>query len=406
MRAQIAFNLAANGIGDYFTLDDVTKGVLDNTTYLLAGDVLVDVTNDLRAVQVRRGRSRTLEKFTAGNANLTLDNRDRAYDPLNTSSPYYGSLVPRKEVRIDVDGYNIFVGNVEDWNYGYTLTGDSVAEPSCVDGLAYIASQSLTGGTAVSQTTGARASAVLDLISWPSTTRSISTGQATLGADVRAEGVNALEYLTKVALSDPGAFFISRDGRATFRDRADLQAFSTSTATFGGTATGAVPFIDIGVVYGTEEMTNQADVVWVSGSAIGGTATANDLTSQASYGVMDATYDTLLASASDASALATYIVNAYGQPRYRIDKITVRLDALTGDQRNTVLGLDLGSVATVNWTPNAVGSAISQPVVIDGIEHSATPAQHDITFTLSETQVAFILDDSTFGVLDDDSLGF
>ena len=70
MRAQIAFDLAANGVGDFFTLDDTTKGVFENATYLLAGDVLVDVTDTLRSVQIRRGRSRTLEKFTAGNANL------------------------------------------------------------------------------------------------------------------------------------------------------------------------------------------------------------------------------------------------------------------------------------------------------------------------------------------------
>lgn len=406
MRAQIAFNLAANGVGSYFTLDDATKGVFENVTYLLAGDVLVDVTSDLRSVQIRRGRSRTLEKFTAGNANLVLDNRDRAYDPLNTSSPYYGSLVPRKEVRIDVDGTYLFVGNVEDWNYNYSVSGDSVAEPSCVDGMSYIANQTLSAGTAAAQATGARTGAILDLIGWPSTTRAISTGQATLGADVRAENTNALEYLTKVALSDPGAFFVSADGKATFRDRLDAQTFTTSSATFGGTAVGAIPFIDIGVVYGTEEMTNRADVTWMSGAAVGGTATASDTTSQTAYGVIDATYATLLASQSDAQTLADYIVGTYAQPRYRLDRITVRLTGLDSAKKSTVLALDLGSVATVNWTPNDTGSAISQAVVIDGIEHSATPSIHDVTFTLSETQVAFILDSTTFGTLDDDSLGF
>lgn len=406
MRAQIAFNLAANGVGSYFTLDDATKGVFENVTYLLAGDVLVDVTNDLRSVQVRRGRSRTLDKFTAGNANLVLDNRDRAYDPLNTASAYYGSLVPRKEVRIDVDGTYLFVGNVEDWNYNYSVNEDSVAEPSCVDGLAYMASQTLAAGTAAAQATGARVGAVLDLIGWPSTTRAVSTGQATLGADVRDANTNALDYLTKVSLSDPGAFFVSADGKATFKDRNDLQTFTDSGAVFGGTATGAIPFIDIAVVYGTEEMVNDAAVTWMSGAAVGGTATATDATSQTAYGVIDATYATLLASQSDAQTLADYIVGTYSQPRYRVDRVTVRLGALSTSQRAAVLALDLGSTATITWTPNGVGTAISQPVVIDGIEHSATPAVHDVTFTLSETQVSFVLDSATFGVLDDDSLGF
>jgi hypothetical protein len=403
MRVQIAFDLAANGIGDFFTLDDTTKGVLDGATYLLAGDVLVDVTGTVRAVQVRRGRSRTLEKFTAGNANVTLDNRDRSYDPTNADSPYYGSLVPRKEVRIDVDGAYLFVGNVEDWNYSYSLSGDSIAEPSCVDGLAYIATQTLPAGTATSQLTGARIGAVLNTISWPAATLSISTGNATLAADVVADGANALDYLQQVALSEPGAFFMSSDGMATFLDRTDLQAPADTGVVFGD---GGIPFTDIGVVYGTEEMTNQASVTWSAGTAIGGTAVADDLTSQAAYGVMESAYTTLLSSALQADDLADWLVGQYAQPRYRVDRLTVRLDGLLGSQVNDVLGLDLGSVVQVTWTPNALGSAVSQVVFIDGIEHSATPAQHDVTFTLSETQAAFILDSEEFGLLDQDSLAF
>lgn len=600
MRVQIAFDLAANGIGDFFTLDDTTKGVLDGATYLLAGDVLVDVTSDVRAVQVRRGRSRTLEKFTAGNANLVLDNRDRAYDPLNgpiiggtrtnlytnpsfevdtagwgfnsasagvrstaqsyagsaallltangganfgafvstrlpvtaglaytgsayvrdintanqyrlifewydsggtfisnsvgpntsvtsaswtrvsytatapvgatsafvsvysaglpasstqayfdaylceqsstlgayfdgsyadpsisvnskswtgtahsststlvwnsyAGSPYYGSIVPRKEVRIDVDGNYLFTGNIEDWNFSYSLSEDSTAEPSCVDGMAWIASRTLPAGTATSQATGARVGAVLDLISWPAPTRAISTGQATLAADVRADDVNALDYLNTVALSDPGAFFVSKEGMATFRDRADLQTLNDSGVIFG---TGGIPFTGIEVVYGTEEMTNQANVVWSAGTAVGGTAVGNDLTAQAAYGVMDATYTTLLSSATQAEDLADWLVGQYGQPRYRVDRLQVRLDGLTGTQVNDVLGLELGDAVQVIWTPNSMGSAVSQYVSIDGIEHSATPAMHDVTFTLSQTQAAFLLDSSSLGVLDTNALGF
>jgi hypothetical protein len=403
MRVQIAFDLAANGIGDFFTLDDTTKGVLDGATYLLAGDVLVDVTSTVRSVQVRRGRSRTLEKFTAGNANVTLDNRDRSYDPTNVDSPYYGSLVPRKEVRIDVGGVYLFVGNVEDWNYSYSLSGDSIAEPSCVDGLAYIATQTLPAGTATSQLTGARIGAVLNTISWPAATRSISTGNATLAADVVADGANALDYLQQVALSEPGSFFMSSDGMATFLDRTDLQSLSDTGVVFGD---GGIPFTDIGVVYGTEEMTNQASVTWSAGTAVGGTAVSDDLTSQAAYGVMESAYTTLLSSATQADDLADWLVGQYAQPRYRVDRLTVRLDGLLGSQVNDVLGLDLGSVVQVTWTPNALGSAVSQSVFIDGIEHSATPAQHDVTFTLSETQAAFILDSSELGVLDQDPLAF
>ena len=54
MKVQVAFDLSANGIGNYFTLNDSTRGVLDGATYVLAGDVLVDLTDRVRSVQVKR----------------------------------------------------------------------------------------------------------------------------------------------------------------------------------------------------------------------------------------------------------------------------------------------------------------------------------------------------------------
>jgi hypothetical protein len=402
MKVEIAFDLAANGQGSWFTLDDTTKGELDNTTYLLAGDVLVDVTSDARAVQVRRGRSRTLDKFTAGNANITLDNRDRSYDPTNVDSPYYGSIVPRKQVVISHNGYPIYTGSSEDWNFGYTVGGDSTAEVSCVDGFTILASATRTGGTATAQATGARVGAVLDEIGWPTAMRSISTGQATLDADVVEPTANALAYLQQVELSEPGALFIGKGGNLTFRDRADLQAF-TSGVTFG---TGGIPFTDIGVVYGTEEMTNTVNVVYSAGSAVGGTATATDATAVAAYGVMEQTYDTLLGSSADAANLGAWLVGLYSQPQYRVDSIGVNLAGLTSAQVNQVLALELGDNVLVTWTPNAMGSAISQYASIDSIEHQASPRAHTVTLTMSESTAAFILDDATWGVLDDDRLGF
>jgi len=55
MKVEIAFDLAANGLGSFFTLDDPVKGKLDNTLYVLGGDVLVDVTNTVRQVSVSVG---------------------------------------------------------------------------------------------------------------------------------------------------------------------------------------------------------------------------------------------------------------------------------------------------------------------------------------------------------------
>lgn len=397
MKVQIAFDLAANGLGDFFTLDDSTKGVLDGTTYTLAGDVLVDVTDDVRSVQVRRGRSRQLSKFTAGNANITLSNRDRAYDPLNTASPYYGSLVPRKQVIVERDGYRLLTGLTEDWNLSYDLSADNLAEVSCVDGLASLAATTLTAGTATAQATGARVQAYLDAAGWPTTLRAISAGQATLGADVISDGTNALAYLQKVEASEPGALFVDRDGMVTFRDRNDLQAF-TSGVTFADDGTG-IPFTDIEVTYGTEEMVNSVTVNYT-----GGTVTAVDATSVAAYGTFDATVDSLLGSSAD--ILADWVLGNYAEPKYRITGLTVILDGLPTAQQAQALDIDLGDVVYVTWTPNGAGAAIAQYCTVEGIEHDATPAAHYITFTLASTIASFQLDSTEWGVLDTNALGY
>lgn len=403
MKVEIGFDLAPNGVGDWFTLDDAVKGELNNTTYKLSGEVLVDVTDEVKQVTTRRGRSRTLEKFTAGVASVVLDNRSRLFDPLNAAGPYYGSIVPRKQVRISVSDEPLFTGNVEDYDFDYSPDGDSTATVRAVDGFALLADAVLTPGTQTAELTGARVDAVLDDLDWPATMRAVSAGGATLDADYVGDNINALTYLAKVELSEPGAFFMSKHGFATFRDRADLQDFAASSVEFGPND---IPFVDYRAASVTEEMKNQVSVTYYGGSAVAGTAVASDAASQLAYGIFDVTYDTLLGDATDAQDLADTIVAQYAEPLYRVDAITVVLEDLSAAQQASVLGLELGDVALVSWTPNNVGDPISQYVTIDQIEHNADPVRHTVTFTLSQTQAAFVLDDAVFGRLDYNTLGF
>lgn len=403
LRARIAFDLQANGIGDYFTLDDPTKGQLDNATYKLVDDVLVDVTDYLRHVSIRRGRSRQLDKFTAGVASLTLDNRDRAYDPTNTKSPYYGSLVPRKQVIIDYKGVNIATMMVEDWNFDFTIGGDSTAEAKCVDGFSILAQASLTAGTTTAQSTDARVTWTLNAVSWPDGQRAIGTGDASLYADVIGENVNVLSYLQLVETSEAGALFVDVDGAVAFRSRTSMQSFPTDGIVFG---VNDIPFVDIANVYGTEEMTNSVQVTYPTGATTVGTATADDAAAINKYGTMEAQFSTLLADGTQADNLATFQVEKYAEPVYRVDRITVILEMLSASDVARVVGAELGDVARVNWRPNGIGEEISQYVVIDAIEHEAVPGRHQVTFTLSEAFLGFVLDDATNGVLNTSVLGF
>ena len=102
-----------------------------------------DVTEYVRSVTVRRGRSDDLSPFV-GTATVELDNRDRRFDPFNTSSVYNGKLVPRRQIRIraaaGTSTYPVFRGYVAGWPVSYTDAGfDSTVTVECFDALAFLA---------------------------------------------------------------------------------------------------------------------------------------------------------------------------------------------------------------------------------------------------------------------------
>jgi hypothetical protein len=112
----------------------------------------VDVTDYVREVTVRRGRSDEFQEFDAGTATITLDNRDRRFDPLNTSSPYSPNVVPRRGIRITAlntiggttTSFRMFRGFVEGWPVSITDAGfDSTVTIECVDIMGLLAQEEL-----------------------------------------------------------------------------------------------------------------------------------------------------------------------------------------------------------------------------------------------------------------------
>ncbi len=112
----------------------------------------VDVTDYVREVTVRRGRSDEFQEFEAGTATITLDNRDRRFDPLNTSSPYSPNVVPRRGIRITAlntiggttTSFRMFRGFVEGWPVSITDAGfDSTVTIECVDIMGLLGQEEL-----------------------------------------------------------------------------------------------------------------------------------------------------------------------------------------------------------------------------------------------------------------------
>ena len=381
-----------------FTLDDPVLGLLDSG--ILDGGIdYVDVSDALVSVSTKRGRSRDLERTSAGQLSVDLRNENRAFDPLNYSSPLQPLVVPRKPVRVVADGTAVFTGVVDDWNFSYNMGGVSVASLGASDAFSLFAREENAGGSAVEQGSGARIGAVLDQLSiaWPALDRDIDTGNTTLLAGP-IQG-NALTYLQDIEESEAGLIYMSKDGKVSFRERL-IQPVS-SAVMFGDDL--GIPYDAIEIVYGTEQLANAVTVTSATG-----TATASDATSQEVYGLTEVDKDTLLV-AGDLQGLADYIIARYSTPEYRIQRIRVSMRALTQEQQTSVLSLELGGQADVRFTPNRIGQPISIRNRIIGISHDVEPDSHFVSFSFEELPFEFfILDDAVFGILDDDAgvLGF
>lgn len=409
-RVRIAFDLAAGGVGDFFTLDDPVKGELDNAPFGLAGDILEDVTEDVQSITVRRGRSRELERYQSGSLTVELDNSGRKYDPAagTAITPFGASMRPRKAVTVTTAGFPVFAGVVDDWDLEYRLNGDHVASVKTTDGFVFLANQEIEPHTATAQTTGERINAILDRseISWPDGRRAIGSGVATLQADAiggttNPAPVNALQYLQKVDEAEQGALFIGANGSLVFRDRPSLQILTTTVFADDGTG---IPFTNIDASFGSEELRNRVTVTRLNG----GTATAVNTDSVTEYGAIDFEIrDTLLADDGQAQTLADVIVARFAEPLLRIDGIEVVLNMLPSNQIDDVLALELGSLVQVKYTPSGIGETIDQFVRLDSIEHNINVEQHRVRLSFSQGEApALVLDSATFGILDTNTLGF
>jgi hypothetical protein len=400
---EIGFDLSALG-GPFFILDDPVQGVLDNTDYTLGGTLFYDVTEYVRSVSVRRGKSRQLDRFTAGGASIELNNNSRAFDPENTASPFFGQIIPKRTIKVETGGSAVFYGVVDDWNLNYDISGLSLAGADCVDGFTLLAQRALTGGTEIVQKTGARINAILDRaeVNWPASLRDIDTGATTLQADVIEDGTNVLEYLQTVTDTEPGSIFMGADGFIVFKDRS-VAPVSAGLVVFSDDGTG-VEFSDVQVVYGSELLYNYIQIERDNG----GTAIVQDDDSINSYGQQALIQSGLLMNTdADALELANYLLGQYSEPEYRFESLTVQLEALSPTDQASVLGLEIGETAQIKFTPNNVGSQIDKYATIIRIDHEMLPMSHRITFGFQTLDYAsLVLDDVEFGLLDTGRLGF
>ena len=388
-----------NVSGLWFTLDNPTRGLLDNSIYKLSGATFYDVTSYITNISTTRGKSRELDRFQAGSFTATFRNRNRYFDPTYINSPFYGQIVPRRALRYSVDGIIQFSGVVDDWDLSYTLDGDNQAVVTAYDGFTKFANQTLTGGTATVELSGARINKILDdpKVNWGSANRNIDVGNETLQADVIASTQDVLSYINIIENTEPGLFFIDRAGNATWKQRnSSCTTFNVSVIADDGNG---IPYAGIQVVYGSELLYNQASLTRLNG----GTAIGNEYTSQTAYGVRNITQTGLLHSTDSALAdLAALTVNQYKNPEFRFEQIDFNLHDMSLANRSTLLNLEIGSVALIQFTPNKLPPTISKYAQVIGMGHNADfMGNHRMSIKFQTLDVGtFVLDSTVFGLLD------
>ena len=393
------------GFANGFTLDDATKGQLNDPKYVLDGvDDFAEI--NVRSVDIFRGRRRTIDPITPARATIIALDPTRQFDPYNEDSVYWNStddtpgLSPLREVRITRNSTVIFRGRVVDFVYDY-VGPKKIPTVTIIaaDDLFILANSFLSAFTATEELSSARVTAILDKteVDWPAGARDITTGTTTLGAYTVTEGTNALDYLRQVDAAERGRLYVrASDGDLVFEPRLG-NTFSNPGVTFADDGTGT-PYRQVFVDFTVESVLNRVTVQRQGGTA----QTATDPTSIALYFTQAETItNSLLSSDAQALTLANYLLQ--GSPEPRFSGVVTFFGSLTTLQKDTVAAVDIGDTISIKRTfASGTPLSVTEELSVEGIQHRVDLQGETMTFYTAPTTIVypFELDDAVFGKLD------
>ena len=181
-----------------------------------------------------------------------------------------------------------------------------------------------------------------------------------------------LNELQTITDGEAGELYVDRLGVLKFVARdwfATSTKSNTSQVTFADTGTGV--FYD----HGSLRMAYDADLVRndVTVSFTGnGNVNSVNASSVASFGSASENLSTYLATRADAQTLADYLVTIYKNPKLRVEPFMVKGQRNPSYDWPRLLALELLDRFTFVRTPST-GSAISQDMLLQSIEHRITP---------------------------------
>lgn len=372
----------------------------------LLGYLSEDVTEYVRSVTCKRGKSTSQDRFTAGQLSVVFDNRARVFDPSYSLSPLYGAIVPRRKIRFYA-GYNSdslhsqFVGFIDDWDFDYDVSGDSTATASASDAFTVLAQQNMTMAAPPAEISDARAERVItnSQVAWP--IDDFYTEGAAITVNTVAYSGNALEYLLQLAETEQGLLYVNRSGVLTFLGwnyfaKAPLDIVVADIEFSDGAFVPGFPFSSLQTNYGTDQLYNY---VTVTGSA--GTVTAQDTTSQQDFRVASTDVDVLTNGTAQMQLLANNLIDTYKNPVFRVSGIEVPIDGyeqfyspsvvLGSAAVSTIFQADFGYIVSVYYTPNGISPLTGDTGVLIGKTVTATPAGCAVSFELGAYQYRSVI---------------
>ena len=369
----------------------------------------VDVSNELMNFHIRRGRQWELDRMEAGTATIRLKNLAGDYWPNNTTGAHYPNVLPWKRINIQASyptattTYDIYTGYIESWQPTFILKPIKapVIDLVCSDGIKNLSLFLVNNSTGYSaELSGTRVDNVLTSLGWPSTMRTINTGQSTMQATGALSNINAMTHLFTVEDSELGIIFESPSGSMIFQDRhARLKApYITSQVTFGDTLSTDKGYSSLNLSFEDLRIYNDIRVTRLDGVEQVATST----TSKDSYGTRSLQRPSLLMNSdADALAQAQYLLGRYKAPAMRCKQIEIKPNYAPTTLYPIVLSYDLSTRITVKLNQ----ASLNKDYHIDGIYHDwdiQDPIGLITTWMLSDAlwQTTWVLDDATYSVLD------
>ena len=392
-----------------FTLDDAIRGKLDSGNVLGGAVTLTDVTSYVQSVSINRGRSRDLNSFSSGTAQIVLENSaDGRFNPANSGGPYFPGIEPLIEVSVDClvageSNYtNLYTGFVTDWLTQYPNKTTSKVQVSCSDAFVKLANIEVDALTVSSTDSGSMVSSILSnsQVQFSGST-SVDTGNSTMQSINKS--TNVLALIQEIEKSENGAFFVGADGTLNFKNR--HSSFPTTSSVVFSDDGSDIPYLEVNQPIDDDLIFNVINLTREGGS----TQTASDGPSQAKYLKRYLDRSSLLNSTdADVANAALFLLAKFKDALPRFSSMVLNIDTLSAANQLSVLGLELSSGIKIEITPPGESSQVSRESVVDGVSFAITPDDFVIRFNVSDAvnSAFFRLNSATYGQLDDDRLAY